>query len=87
MAKRQIVFSDEAFEVLAQWNKDNKKIQQKIIELILDIQRNPFEGIGKPEPLKHLKGHWSRRITDVHRLIYKVLEDSIVIVSCKARYE
>jgi len=58
------------------------------MELVLDIQRNPFEGKGKPEPLKYdYQGHWSRRITDEDRLIFKVLDDSIVILSCKLHYE
>lgn len=61
---------------------------QKILELIRDIQRDPFAGIGKPEPLKYeLQGYWSKRITDEHRLIYKVQEDLLIILTCKYHYE
>jgi len=88
MAKRKIEFSDKAFEQLAEWGKNDRKMPNKIFDLVLDIQRDPFEGKGKPKLLKHnLQGRWSRRITDEHRLIYKVLEDSIVILSCKSHYE
>lgn len=58
------------------------------MELIRDIQRDPFAGIGKPEPLKYeLQGYWSRRITDEHRLVYKVEEDLLIILTCKYHYE
>ena len=70
---RRIAFLPEAFEHFNLWSRENKKIHTRIIELIRDIGRDPFSGIGKPEPLKHkLKGLWSRRITDEHRLVYKV---------------
>lgn len=60
----------------------------KIFELIKDVERNPFSGIGKPEPLKHkFKGLWSRRITKEHRLIYKVTAEEIIFVSCRFHYE
>jgi toxin YoeB len=66
----------------------DKKVYAKIVELIKEIQRDPFVGKGKPEPLKHqLSGLWSRRITEEHRLVYKVLEDEIVIVSCRFHYK
>ncbi|WP_372478257.1 Txe/YoeB family addiction module toxin [Nostoc mirabile] len=56
--------------------------------MIRDIQRDPFAGIGKPEPLKYeLQGYWSRRITDEHRLVYKVQEDLLIILTCKYHYE
>jgi len=58
------------------------------LDLIKDIQREPFSGIGKPEPLKYeLQGYWSRRITDEHRLVYKVEEDLLIILSCKYHYD
>jgi len=64
-----------------------QKIFKNILELIRDIQREPFSGIGKPEPLKYeLQGYWSRRITDEHRLVYKVEEDLLTILSCKYHY-
>jgi toxin YoeB len=66
----------------------DKKIHDRIIVLINEIIRDPFKGIGKPEPLKYdLKGWWSRRITDEHRLIYKVTDTEIVILSCYSHYE
>lgn len=69
------------------WAGDNKKIHTRIAELVKDIQRTPFSGIGKPEPLKHkYKGMWSRRITDEHRLIYEIRDEEIVIVQCRLHY-
>lgn len=72
-----------------QWGITSIRIQQKIAALILDIFRTPFTGLGKPEPLKHgeYKGYWSRRITDEHRLVYKVTDEAIIIVACDAHYE
>lgn len=64
------------------------KILKKIAELLLAIMRNPFEGIGKPEPLKgDLKGYWSRRITDEHRIVYTVTTDTIIVIACKTHYQ
>jgi toxin YoeB len=64
-----------------------KKLQDRIADLITDILRDPFDGIGKPEPLKHqLKGFWSRRINDEHRIVYQVTDDAINIISCKDHY-
>jgi toxin YoeB len=63
-------------------------ISQVMLSLIKDIQREPFSGIGKPEPLKYeLQGYWSRRITDEHRLVYKVEENLLIIISCKYHYD
>ena len=85
---RKIAFLPEPFEHFNLWARENKKIHARIAELIKDIGRNPFSGLGKPEPLKHeLKGLWSRRITDEHRLVYKISEDEILIYSCKYHYE
>ena len=84
---RNIAFVPKAFENFIEWSGENKKIHAKIIELIKDIQRNPFSGIGKPEPLKHeLKGLWSRRITEEHRLVYEVKNEEIIIHSCRFHY-
>lgn len=88
MNMKKIAFEPEAFEQLGLWTIEDKKIFKKILELIKDIQREPFSGIGKPEALKYeLQGYWSRRITDEHRLVYKVEEDLIIILSCKYHYE
>ncbi|MBN3938881.1 Txe/YoeB family addiction module toxin [Nostoc sp. NMS9] len=85
---KKVAFEPEAFEQLGQWATEDKKIFKKILELITDIQRDPFAGIGKPEPLKYeLQGYWSRRITDEHRLVYKVQEDLLIILTCKYHYE
>jgi len=66
----------------------DKKCYKRIISLIKDISRNPFQGLGKPEALKYeLQGYWSRRIDDEHRLIYKIENDRLIIVSCKYHYK
>ncbi len=84
---RRIAFTPDAFENFVGWSGEDKKIYARIIELIKDILRSPFSGIGKPEPLKHqLKGLWSRRITKEHRLVYKVQNEEIIIYSCKFHY-
>jgi len=84
---RRIAFLPAAFEDFSQWATGNKGVHARIVKLIKDIERDPFVGLGKPEPLKHdLAGLWSRRITDEHRLVYKVTEAEIVIVSCRFHY-
>lgn len=84
---RKIVFESSAFTDFNDWAKLDKKIQRKIIELIKDIDRHPFQGLGKPEALKHdLSGYWSRRINQEHRLVYKVTNNEIIILSCKYHY-
>ena len=83
-----IVFSKSAFEDYINWSKDDKKIFNKINELIKEISRTPFNGKGKPEALKNeLSGFWSRRINKEHRLVYKVDDDNIYIIACKYHYE
>ncbi len=82
-----LIFSDKAWEEYMYWQNTDKQILKKINQLIKDIKREPFEGIGKPEPLKYeLSGFWSRRISDEHRLIYEVSESYISIVSCRFHY-
>lgn len=84
---RKLQFDSVAFQNYQEWIKTNPKIAIRIGELINDILRDPFKGIGKPEALKHnLQGYWSRRITDEHRLVYKVSPDAIIITSCKFHY-
>ena len=83
-----IVFDPKAFKQFNQWATENKKLYKNIVQLIDDILRHPFSGFGKPEPLKHsLKGYCSRRINDEHRLVYKVTETDIIIISCKFHYD
>ena len=82
-----ICFTPTAWEQYVEWQFEDKKIAKKINELIKDITRNPFEGIGKPEQLKHnLKGFWSRRITQEHRLVYEIDNEHIYITYCKYHY-
>ncbi len=76
----KIIFSSKSWEEYLYWQKTDRKILRRINSLIKEIQRNPFEGMGKPEPLRYaLSGYWSRRINDEHRIVYKVTEDSILI--------
>ncbi len=83
-----ISFEQEAFDDYNNWAEEDKKIYAKIKTLIKDIERTPFQGLGKPEPLKYQwAGYWSRRITDEHRLIYKVEKENIYIASCKYHYK
>ena len=82
-----ITWTDESWEEYIEWQSQDKKILKKINSLIKDIQRDPFDGIGKPEPLKYeLSGCWSRRISDEHRLVYDITEYSIIMISCKYHY-
>ncbi|MCB2263492.1 MAG: Txe/YoeB family addiction module toxin [Candidatus Thiosymbion ectosymbiont of Robbea hypermnestra] len=84
---KRIAFERGAFEDFTDWAVKNKKIHKRIVALISDVARQPFEGIGKPEPLKHeLRGCWSRRIDDEHRLVYKVEGDAVVILACRYHY-
>jgi len=83
-----ISFSSSAFDQYRRWAEEDEKIFEKINTLITEIQRNPFHGTGKPEPLKgNWRGYWSRRITHEHRLIYKVSPDQVYIASCKFHYD
>jgi toxin YoeB len=85
---RDYLFTSIAFEEYNDWQTENKQVFNKLKKLIKETARTPFEGIGKPEALKHdFAGYWSRRITDEHRLVYKVEDDFIRIVSCKHHYK
>ena len=86
---KKFIFHKDAFEDFTNWAIVNKNTFKRIAELLKDISRTPFEGKGKPEPLKHnLKGSWSRRITDEHRLIYRIAEDeSVEIIGCKGHFD
>jgi toxin YoeB len=82
------IFVDESWEDYLYWQKTDKKILKKINSLSKDISRNPFSGIGKPEPLKYkYQGYWSRRIDGEHRLIYQVREKQILIAKCRHHYD
>ncbi len=84
---RVLMFEATAFDEYQTWIKNDKKLSLKIGSLIQDTLKNPFIGLGKPEPLKgNFQGYWSRRISDEHRLIYKVTDTSIIIASCYSHY-
>jgi len=83
----KIIFLDQAWEDYLHWQNTDKAMLKKVNALIKEIERIPFEGSGKPEPLKHnLSGLWSRRITLEHRLVYKVENDSVVVFQCRYHY-
>lgn len=85
---RKIAFLPDAFEQLNFWSREDRKIYKRISELIKDISRDSFRGIGKPEALRgNLKGLWSRRITEEHRLVYEVTDSEILIYSCRFHYK
>jgi len=84
---KRIVFHAEAFADFTAWAKADPVLFVRITRLIVETARDPFHGIGKPEPLRHqLKGFWSRRINDEHRLVYQVTEEALIIASCRFHY-
>lgn len=84
----KFIFVDESWEDYLYWQKTDKKKLKRINELLKDISRTPFHGIGKPEPLKYkYSGFWSRRIDDEHRLIYQAKDDEILIAKCRHHYD
>ena len=84
----KVAFEKGAFEDFTSWATDDRKIYKRITSFIMDILRQPYSGLGKPEPLKHeLQGYWSRRITEEHRLVYKIEHETVIIVACKYHYQ
>jgi len=84
----RLIFAEQAWEDYLGWQQTDKKIIRRIHELIKDTTRSHFEGIGKPEPLKHaLAGYWARRITDEHRMIYKIEGNALLIATLRYHYE
>jgi len=84
---KNVAFTPVAFEEYNEWLNTRPEIIRRIKELIRDIDRDPFKGIGKPEPLKgYWSGYWSRRIDHEHRLVYRISGDQILIVKCKGHY-
>lgn len=84
---RTIAFHAQGWEDFTGWAKENPKLFERLVRLISETAKDPFGGIGKPEPLKHqLKGYWSRPIPAEHRLVYKVTEDTLIIAACKYHY-
>ncbi len=87
MSSRLLSWTDEAWDDYEYWQTQDKKTLKRINKLINDAKRSPFEGIGKPEPLKeNLSGFWSRRIDDANRLVYAVDDSALTIVSCRYHY-
>lgn len=83
----KLVFSEHAWDDYLFWQKTDKKNLRRVNSLIKEAMRHPFEGVGKPEPLKHgLSGYWSRRITDEHRFVYKVSDDALEIAQLRYHY-
>jgi toxin YoeB len=83
----KLIFSEHAWEDYLYWQRSDRRVLQRINRLIMEILRSPWEGTGKPEPLKHgLSGYWSRRINDEHRIVYKVGPDSLLIAQLRYHY-
>lgn len=83
----KLLFSENAWEDYLFWQKTDKRMLKRVNNVIKDIQRNKYEGIGKPEALKHnLSGYWSRRITNEHRIVYKIENNSILIAQLRYHY-
>jgi toxin YoeB len=84
----RVAFTPSGWEDYLYWQTQDKKILKKLNQLIKDCQRSPFDGLGKPEPLRgELSGSWSRRITDEHRLVYTVADEEICILACRYHYD
>jgi len=80
-------WAEKGWEDYLYWQSTDKKIVQRINRLIKEIKRNPFEGMGDPEPLRHnWSGYWSRRIDREHRIVYKIIDESLVVVQCRYHY-
>ncbi|WP_377110482.1 Txe/YoeB family addiction module toxin [Pseudoalteromonas sp. R86517] len=87
MSSRLLSWTDEAWNSYVYWQTQDKKTLKRINKLIVDVKRSPFDGIGKPEPLKeNLSGFWSRRIDDTNRLVYAVDDTAITVISCRYHY-
>ena len=83
----KLIFSENAWEDYLYWQKTDRKILNRINKLIKETEREPFEGVGKPEPLKHsLTGYWSRRINEEQRIVYKVTDDALLIAQLRYHY-
>ena len=82
------IWSEKAWDDYLYWQRQNKNLLKKVNLLIRDIERNPFEGLGKPEPLKgNLSGWWSRRIDDTHRIVYRIEKGNLEIAQCREHYD
>lgn len=80
----KLIFADEAWNDYLYWQNQDKRMVERINKLIREVHREPFSGVGKPEPLKHaLSGLWSRRITDEHRMVYRVADDALELLQLR----
>ena len=83
----KLIFTEASWTDYLWFQENDRKLLKRINDLIKDIKRSPFEGIGKPEPLRaNLAGYWSRRINDEHRVVYGVSEDKLTVISCRFHY-
>jgi toxin YoeB len=83
----KLIFADDAWDDCVYWQKQDKRMVERINKLIRETQREPFAGVGKPEPLKHaLSGYWSRRITDEHRMVYRVEGNALLTAQLRFHY-
>ncbi|MEO7861217.1 MAG: Txe/YoeB family addiction module toxin [Nitrospirales bacterium] len=83
----KLIFADDAWDDYVYWQKQDKRMVERINTLIRETQREPFAGVGKPEPLKHaLSGYWSRRVNDEHRMVYRVEGDTLMIAQSRFHY-
>jgi toxin YoeB len=83
----KLIFSGRAWEDYLYWQETDRNLVTRINRLIREIQREPFSGLGKPEPLKHaFQGYWSRRINDEHRIVYRIQDDSVLIAQLRYHY-
>lgn len=88
MSSKIIQWDLDAWEDYLYWQTQDKKILKRINQLVKEISRNPFEGMGKPEPLKgNLTGFWSRRIDEEHRLVYAIEDNNVLIIACRGHYD
>lgn len=85
---RTVSFHAEAWRDFTEMATREPKLFERLVRLINETAREPFQGLGKPEPLRHqLKGWWSRRVNDEHRLVYRVTEEAIIVAACRLHYE
>ena len=83
----KLIFADAAWEDYLYWQKQDRKVLERINKLVQEVKREPLSGVGKPEPLRHaLAGFWSRRITDEHRMVYRVEGEELLIAQLRYRY-
>lgn len=83
-----LTFTPSAWDDYQWFQQHDRKLLKRINQLLDDVRRSPYEGIGKPEPLKgDLAGYWSRRINDEHRLVYKAKDDAVVVIACRYHYQ